>query len=591
LLVNDDCGPPFRVGENKFTRAQELPVMRRSLFLLALCSIATSTMLGCGGGPGGYGGSGPPPPPPSLISFLGTTGVFVAFVDPNSGNYQIAQTGTYAGKKQSLRGSLDFLTGASLSQPAGVEIYKSSDGHVYGLDLASTGSPTPVQLSSESAATIDDTCTLSGTAVAGANYDYVGVFFTGDLQTPTNSSYIYRLPGPDGTCNTADDVIHMVKTGMSSATAPIAVSAMPIAAVRTALGGISGFVIKNGADLVLVDGNFANPVVLGTFSAPINVAVALPVGTTTGYPTGQLYVVDGNIVYVDYVGHTVSASLYTIPKWTPTSPAALYAASPSNLYFAINSAAAAGTPASTSIYVLPANGSASPSIVDTEPGRIATLLFPVQGAGLLWGVVNPTYTIRSLAVAGGSAATLVTSGDNAGTFIATANTVYYETWMGSTDSTTLTVTRSGTQSGIVGVDGTVVQPPLANSTFVNGGEQIAFEPSDTTTTATPYKTVFQVQGLSPVSVVSQSTGYQYTEDGVGGATLVAIDAASNQIVATIGTLPASTATALSGTFRSSVDSGFLESSNPLSTEDPTTRDLYLLNSQSMNSLLRVTQNL
>jgi hypothetical protein len=578
-----------RVEEEYLFAVREFSVMRQSLFLLTFCSIVTSTIVGCGGGSGGNGGSSPPPP--SLVSFVGTTGVFVASLDPTSGSYQFAQTGSYAGKKQSLRGSLDFLTGTNLSQPAGIEIYKGSDGHVYGLDLVSSASPAPVQLSSESSATIDDTCTLSGTAVVGANYDYVGVYFTGDLQTPTNSSYFYRLPGPEGTCDTADDVIHMVKTGMSSATAPITVSAMPIATVRTSLGGISGFVVKNGAELVLVDFNFANPIPLGTFSSPINVAEALPVGTTTGYPTGQLFVVDGNIVYVDYMTHTVSSALYSIPKWTPTSPAALYAASPSNLYFAINSPTVGGTPASTSIYAMPADGSAAPTVVDTEPGRVATLLFPVQGSELLWGVVNPTYTIRSLAIASGTATTLMTSSDNAGTFIATASSVYYETWLGSTNSTTLTVTHSGTQSGIVGIDGAVIQSPLANSTFVNGGEQIAFAANDTTTITTPYKTVFQIRGLSPVSVVSQSTGYQYTEDGIGGGTVVAIDATSNQVVATVGTLPASTATALSGTFRSSFDSGFLESSNPLSNEDPVTRDLYLLNSQSTNSLLRATQNL
>jgi hypothetical protein len=417
------------------------------------------------------------------------------------------------------------------------------------------------------------------------------VDFTGDLQSPTNTSYFYRLPGPDGVCNTADDVIHMVKTGMSPSAAPIAVAAMPVATVRTALGGISGFVVKNGADLVLVDGNFANPIVLGTFAAPINVAVALPVGTTTGYPTGQLYVVDGNIVYVDYVGHSVSAALYSIPNWTPTSPAALFAASPTTLYFSINQRASGTTPASANIYAMPANGSAAPTVVDTEAGRVATLLFPVQGSNLLWGVVDPNYTIRTLAVAGGSATTIMSSTENAGTFIATASTVYYETWIGTTDTANLTVTRSGTQSGIVGVDGTVVQTPLPNSTFVNGGEQVPFAASDTTTTATPYETIFQIQGLSPVTVSNQSTGYTYTEDGVGGGSLVAIDAGSNQVIATIGTLPNSTATALSGTFRSDVDTGFLEASNPVSTEDPATRDLYLLNSQSANSLTPITGNL
>jgi hypothetical protein len=70
-------------------------------------------------------------------------------------------------------------------------------------------------------------------------------------------------------CNTADDVFHMVKTGMSASSAPIAVSAIPAATVRTWQGGISGFVIKSGANLEQVDSNFSNAIVLGTFNAPI----------------------------------------------------------------------------------------------------------------------------------------------------------------------------------------------------------------------------------------------------------------------------------------------------------------------------------
>jgi hypothetical protein len=563
--------------------------MRKFLSVLALGAAIASGVSACGGGSGNgaYAGGGTSR---SLVSYLGTTGVFAAWVDAASGTYSAAPMGTYAGKKQILHGTVDFMTGASLSQPAGIEIYKGSDGHIYALDLTSTSAPAAQQLSSESAATIDDTCTLSGTAVAGANYDYVGVYFTADLQTTTNSSYFYRLPGPDAVCDTADDIIHMVKSGMTGTAAPIVASGVPVATVRTALGGISGFVVKSGADLVLVDSNFANPIVLGTFAAPIGVAVALPVGTTQGYPTGQLYVVDGNIVYVDYVAHAVSASLYTIPNWMPTNAEALFAASPTTLYFSINTPSAGSTPASASIYAMPADGSAAPTAVDTEPGRVATLLFPVEGSNLIWGVVNPTYTIRTLAVAGGPATTLVTSTENAGTFIATASSVYYETWMASTDSTTLTVTRSGTQSGIVGVGGTVVQAPLANSTFVSGGEQLPW-PADTTTTATAYETVFQVSGLSTVTVTNQSTGYQYIEDAVSGGTLIAIDTTSNQVVAIVGTLPISTATTLSGTFRGSARTGFLEAATAVSTEDPMTRDLCLLNSQTANSLVRVTGNL
>jgi hypothetical protein len=209
-------------------------IMQRHLSILALCAATTVELSGCGGGSVTGDNSGGPGPAAALVSYLGTTGVFVASVDPTSGNYAAAPIGSYAGKKQSLRGTVDFLTGADLGQPAGIEIYKGDDGHIYALDLTSTNAPAPQQLSSESAATIDDTCTLSGTAVPGANYDYVGVYFTADLQTTTNSSYVYRLPGPDGVCNTADDVIQMVKTGMAPDTAPMTVSAMPLATVRTA---------------------------------------------------------------------------------------------------------------------------------------------------------------------------------------------------------------------------------------------------------------------------------------------------------------------------------------------------------------------
>lgn len=562
--------------------------MRPIISVLALGFGVAATVSGCGGS--GSGGPSNGQPPPSLISYVGTTGVFAAWADAISGDFAFAPIGSYAGKKQILHGNIDFLSGMNLSQAAGVEIYKGADGHIHALDLTTSGQPAAQVLSAETAATIDDTCTLPGTEVAGANYDYVGVYFTADLVETTNSSYIYRLPGPDGVCNTADDVFHMVKTGMSASDAPIAASGMPVATVRTAEGGISGFVVKSGATLQLVDSNFENPMVLGSFAAPIGVAVALPVGTTQGYPTGQLYVVDGNIVYVDYAARTVSQSLYTIPNWLPTNAEALFAASPTSLFFSINTPQAGATAAYTTIYSMPADGSALPSVVDTEAGRVVTLLFPVQGTNLIWAVENPLFTIRALPVAGGSAVTLVSGTANGGTFIATASTVYYESWFQSTVAATNTVTRSGTQAGIVGIDGTVIQAPLANSTFVNGGEQLPW-PNDTTTTTTAYETVFEVQGLSPVSLLNSSTGVRYVYDGVSGGSLIAIDTTSNQMVAAIGMLPAGNATSLSGTFRGSAHTGFLEATNVLSTQDPMTRDLYLLNSQGAGSLVQITDNL
>lgn len=562
--------------------------MRHLLSVAVLGAAITTTLAGCAGGGGGpLGGGGPPP---TLDSYVGDSGVFLAWADDLSATYAAAPIGSYAGKKQALRGQIDYTTGTALGQQAGVEIYKSSSGNILEIDLTTTGTPSPQQVSSETSATIDDTCTLSGTAVPGANYDYVGVYFTADLVTPTNSSYFYRLPGPGGVCDTPADIIHMVKTGMSASNAPIVASGMPLATVRTSQGGISGFVVKSGANLALVDSNFANPVILGTFAQTINVAAALPVGTTSGYPTGQLYVVDGNIVYVDYAAQTISASLFTIPNWQPTNTEALFAASPTNLYFSINTPPSGATPASTAIYALPANGSAAPAVVDSEPGTIATLDFPILGSNLIWGVKDPTYTVRTLSESGGAASILFASTTNDGTFIATATTLYYTTWEQTFSSATNTLTRSGTSSGIIGLDGTVIQTLMASSTFVDGGEEFPW-PADTTTTSTAYETVFQVQGLSTVTVMNSTTGEQYVEDAVSGGTMVAIDAGSNQVGATMGTLPMTSATDLSGSFRDTDHTGFIEATNAVSSADPATRDLYVLNSQSANSLTLATDNL
>jgi len=48
---------------------------------------------------------------------------------------------------------------------------------------------------------------------------------------------------------------------------------------------------------------------------------------------------------------------------------------------------------------------------------------------------------------------------------------------------------------------------------------------------------------------------------------------------------------LTDTFRGNGDSGFIEATNSISTQEPVTRDLYILNSNTANSLTRVTSNL
>jgi len=60
-------------------------------------------------------------------------------------------------------------------------------------------------------------------------------------------------------------------SGVSVAPAKAAgtVAAVPVATVRGALGGILCFVATSGANLVLIDSDFANPVAIGTLAAPL----------------------------------------------------------------------------------------------------------------------------------------------------------------------------------------------------------------------------------------------------------------------------------------------------------------------------------
>jgi hypothetical protein len=561
----------------------------------ALCATATFLLAGCGGDDGTDVPTGPST---TLVSHVGSTGTIAAWADPATLAFDGPAIGSYAGKRQFMRGNVDPMTGIDLGQQAGVEMWKGADGHVYALDLTvpDTDSPAAIQVSSESGATVDDTCSLPGTQAPGASFDYQGVVFAADLVTPTASAYIYRLPGADGVCDTADDAIHLVHPGMGPGDAPVVGVAMPQATVYASNGAITGYIAKSGATLVLLDTNLANPVTVGSFGASIGVAEPLPVGLESGYPTGRLFDVDGQIVYVDYAAHTTSAPLFTIPDWTPGDEHLVTAASPTTLYFAVNTPATGAVPASSSIYAMPADGSAAPVVISVQPGTVHEMQFPVQGTSLVVGVEDvgdfAIVAIPATQTDGGPGQALaVGTGFNGGRFTATAGDVYYTMWTSST--TGLVTTRTGTSAGIVALDGTVVQAPIAGAEFLSGGEVDPWAAGDTTTQRMPWTRMFEATGLSAsASVTDPVTGRQYVADSLAGATLSSIDTSTNTTIATLGTFPAgTTATLLEGTARGIGHTVFIEASTQASTQDPATHDLYLVNSASADSLVAVTANL
>src|ERR1700693_4034392 len=111
----------------------------RAKHIFLFCGVAM-LVTACGGG--GGSSSSVTTPPPAPVSYIGTTGVFVAAANP-SNEWSAVSVTDIAGKRQYLRGTVDLMTGQDVGQSAGVEIYKSSDGHVYAIDMIAVGAPTP----------------------------------------------------------------------------------------------------------------------------------------------------------------------------------------------------------------------------------------------------------------------------------------------------------------------------------------------------------------------------------------------------------------------------------------------------------------
>jgi hypothetical protein len=140
----------------------------------------------------------------------------VAAVDPNHPGVVYGPTqGMYAGQRIYITANLQAGSPTTQNQTDYAQLYKAGDGHLYRVNLRTTSTPAPLQVSSESQATIDDTCSLNGAnTLLGTDVNYVAVQFYNDFANPENSVYFYRVPGPNGMCNTAEDVVHMAKLGM-----------------------------------------------------------------------------------------------------------------------------------------------------------------------------------------------------------------------------------------------------------------------------------------------------------------------------------------------------------------------------------------
>src|ERR1700730_15026670 len=135
-------------------------------------------------------------------------------------------------------------------------------------------------------------------------------------------------------------------------------------------------------------------------------------------------------------------------------------------------------------------------------------------------------------------------------------------------------------TGIVGMDGTVIEQPVASSRFVA-------QQSDTN--GSGWLNVVRARGLTPVTLVSSTDGITYTEDGISGATLEVVDTSTNSVSVTLGTLPQGTVMNGIGTLTTSA--GHIDGVNVYSSLDPATRDILYNDTIKGNSLQTLTSNL
>ena len=84
------------------------------------------------------------------------------------------------------------------------------------------------------------------------------------LSSPQQSVLLFTGPGPDNQCFNADDQTVVVRLSMSPSDNPITTPGRVVTALRSTVGSITGFVIRDGNRMSQVDENFANPVDLFT---------------------------------------------------------------------------------------------------------------------------------------------------------------------------------------------------------------------------------------------------------------------------------------------------------------------------------------
>ena len=252
------------------------------------------------------------------------------------------------------------------------------DGRLFKVNLLKSATPAPVQLSSASGISAR-LCSLGSSTT-----------FTHHAK----ADIVYEQPGADGDCSAADNQFSLVRLDMAPTDAPIPAQ-KPIGILVDGEGATIGWLaLAPGNVLRRYDANFSN--------GQDVVTVAAEPSVLSRSPAVLLLVLDNVIRAYNVATGSLSGPLYTF-----SGSLTGLTVDESFAYFVDTDLATFGK-----ILRIPLDGSASPTLLTTEPTGVVTLLLTAtrlvyDAPGFASSTPGAPYSVKSIPRSGGAATPLL----------------------------------------------------------------------------------------------------------------------------------------------------------------------------------------
>lgn len=316
------------------------------------------------------------------------------------------------------------------------------NGRLYRLDLKRGSGAPAAELTS--ALTTSQICGGDLPGATEARRQFV------DTKDATQSGIIFRLPGPDGTCNSADDTFRMVRVGASATDAGLDIPEY-LTQINDASGAAVAHLVRRGTQVQRVDASFANPVNLFTVGA----ATVVPIqrGTET--------FANGVFLYRD--GIDIRAFNLSTPNVAPVTIATLITGLSTFAYYLPNDTYLRVTNAVSSTIIRISDALATVASIN-EADFVLQVGFTTNN--IVWYDANQRL-VRTVPKTGGAAQTL-TACNRPTTAQPFVFALGDNVWCGPYISAPTTASEASLGVRVVGTDG-VVRQSFTNSTMIGVG--------------------------------------------------------------------------------------------------------------------------